>query len=867
MPDKVMLIDGNSLLFRAFYALPLLKTSDGTYTNAVYGFLTMLRRLLADENPAFLLVAFDKSRTTFRTEMYADYKGTRGETPDELIGQFAIIRSVLAAMNIPYLEKDGYEADDLLGTLAKMTENHGLEAVIVSGDKDTLQLVSPHTHVRLTRRGITEIDHFDDDAVMEKYGIKPVQMIDLKSLMGDSSDNIPGVPGIGEKTALKLVKEYGSLNNLYAHLDELGTSKMRKNLEEHRDKAYLSYELATIIRDVELDCSIESLRRKEPDKEALMALFARLEFKAFLSELQGDDKPADVAIHQASAQSVEDLTELKKLVSGWRQTNAVSFLLHSDEYHPMKGIISNLFVNDGQQIYCLTLAEQPEFYSVLQEWLEDAKAIKFTHDCKRARVFLLRQGINLCGIDSDSLLLAYVLDPAENGENLAKLLEARLSIKCEETDQSAQVDLLPRLIEQIRSEAGPELCRLHDDVELPVAMLLADMEFTGFLLDGKILKDTSRELGVRIQEDETAIYDLAGSIFNINSPQQLGKILFEDLELPVIKKTKTGYGTGAEILEKLEGQHPIITYILDYRMLSKLKSTYADSLSQLIDQSTGRIHTLFKQAVTATGRLSSVEPNLQNIPIKVEEGRRLRRAFVAPGADWTILACDYSQIDLRCLAHISGDEILIDSFQRNIDIHIRTASEMFGVPLDQVTETLRRRAKAVNFGIIYGISDYGLSQQTGVSRKEAASYIEAYLDTYPGVRQYMEDIVIFGQKHGYVETILKRRRYLPDLNSKNKMAQSFARRMALNTPIQGSSADIIKLAMVKYWHAINKRPVKSHLLLQVHDELVFEIYKPELEAMISLVSECMTQAFTLAVPLTISIKTGPNWYDMHEYKA
>ena len=862
MSDKIMLIDGNSLLFRAFYALPLLKTSDGTYTNAVYGFLTMLRRLLAEENPAYCLVAFDKSRTTFRNERYEQYKGTRGATPDELIGQFALIRTVLDGLRVPYLEKDRYEADDLIGTLAHMAESQGLETVIVTGDKDALQLISPLVHVQLTRRGISETDHFDEAAVLAKYGVSAGQMIDVKALMGDASDNIPGVPGIGEKTALKLIREHGSLDTLYENLEQLGTSKVRRNLEEFRDQAYLSQDLATIIRDVDVDCPLETLRRQSPDPELLIPLYEKLEFKAFLAELKGSAEAPAPDAEPLNIVPVVTQEQLAELVSEWMLEPALAFLLISDQPHPMKGEIISLYVKTGETIYEVPLTDHSDWLNILKDWLENGQAAKITHDCKSARVLLLRSGIDLQGIVSDTLLLDYVNDPGENIEDLAKLVEKRLRISCTAGFPAALVNRLPELEATLRDAAGPELGRLHDELELPVAMLLADMEFTGFKVDGEILNLISAELGSRLQDDEKAIYELAGSVFNINSPQQLGKVLFEDLGLPVIKKTKTGYGTGAEILEKLEGQHPVITYIQDYRLLAKLKSTYADSLANLIDPSTGRIHTIFKQAVTATGRLSSVEPNLQNIPIKMEEGRRLRRAFVAPGEDWLILACDYSQIDLRCLAHISGDTILIDSFRRDIDIHTRTASEMFGVALDQVDETLRRRAKAVNFGIIYGISDFGLSRQTGVSRKEAASYIEAYLATYPGVRQYMEDIVTFGQQHGYVETILGRRRYLPDLNSKNKMAQSFARRMALNTPIQGSSADIIKLAMVKYRERIAGRGLKSRLLLQVHDELVFEVHRSELEQMTALVGDCMINAYPLEVPLTISTKTGPNWYDM-----
>lgn len=864
---KFMLIDGNSLLFRAFYALPLLHNSEGIYTNGVYGFLTMFNRIVAEQNPTHLLVAFDKDKKTFRTDIYPDYKANRSSPPDELRGQFQLLREVLKALNVDYLEMEGYEADDLIGTFSQIAEDNGVETVIVTGDGDTLQLVSDQVSVLMTRKGITDIELYNPAKVLEKWEVNPDKMIEIKALMGDSSDNIPGVPGVGPKTAIKLIKEYDNLENLYANVEKVSGKKLKENLLENKDKAYLSRQLATIDRSIKLDNDIENFIVKPAHLEEAITIYRKLEFNNLLKPL----------LESQSAETSLELTEVaivniipidaeavaEKLVDEIEKAKEFTFLLDCDYHHPMWNKLKAIYFKVADQVYCLAIGDKTTYQL---EWvrrifeLEDVN--RYTHNAKFAQVILLRYGIKLAGIKGDTLLLAYVNDPAIQGEELSDLIAKFINLNIPLDNMEAKIDCLFKLHESILEKTAPELQKLYYEVELPLSNVLAYMEFHGVKVDSNILADLSIDLGTGLNNAEKHIYAIADKEFNINSPKQLGEVLFEDLGLRVIKKTKTGYATGVEVLEELYTDHEIIAYILNYRQLAKLKSTYVDALVPLIHPDTRRIHTIFKQAQTATGRLSSVEPNLQNIPIKMEEGRRIRKAFISQDEDSIIVTADYSQIDLRALAHISEDEVLIETFNQGIDIHTRTAAEIFHVPLDGVDEDLRRRAKAVNFGIIYGISDFGLARDTGVSRAEAKRYIAMYLDSYPGVKKYMEDIVLFGQKYGYVETILKRRRYLPDLKAKNKMVQSFARRMALNTPIQGTSADIIKIAMVNIFNELGKRNLKAKMLLQVHDDLILELPRHELAEIAFILKENMENAITLKVPLEVSLKSGSNWYDL-----
>jgi len=868
MPDKkIMLIDGNSLLYRAFYALPLLQTRDGIYTNAVYGFLTMLNRATREVQPTHIVVAFDRDRVTFRNDTYSEYKANRSSAPDELGGQFQIIREVLEALNITYVEMQGYEADDIIGTLSCKAEQEGIECIIVTGDNDTLQLVSEHTHVYMTKKGISEIEVFDPARVKEKWEVEPEQMIEIKALMGDTSDNIPGVPGVGPKTAIKLIKEFGSLEKLYENLDQVNGKKLVEKLAEHQTQAFMSRELATIVRDMQIESQLEEYKVQEVNRTELIPLYQRLQFTNFLNALQ-ESAPVPSAVGgDVDARELVNEQELKNLLQDIDPLEGVTIHIDADYHHPMWTKIQKIYIALEQEVYYLDFTEKDgSKLEWLKSLLEDKAIPKYLHNAKFAQVLLLRHGIHLQGVKGDTLLFTYVLDPSFLSEELGDTIAHHLQVDTSNSSDAYLVSQIKEVYTLLENQAVPELKSLLDDIELPLSDVLGTMEFCGVKVDKKALLAISEDLGVRIDRAEVKIEELAGSSFNINSPKQLGKVLFEDLGLPVAKKTKSGYSTGQEVLEGLYGQHEIIAYIMEYRQLSKLKSTYADALQNLIHPDTGRVHTIFKQAITATGRLSSVEPNLQNIPIRMEEGRRIRKAFAASDKDWLIFSADYSQIDLRSLAHISGDEILIDTFKSGIDIHTRTASEIFNVPLEKVNEDLRRRAKAVNFGIIYGISDFGLARGTGVSRKEAGRYIQEYLDSYPGVKKYMEDVVQFGIDKGYVETILKRRRYLPDLRAKNKMVQAFARRMALNTPIQGSSADIIKLAMLKVALELKKRQLQSRLLLQVHDDMILEVRKEEIEEVAHVVKNCMEEAYPLKVPLIVSMKAGSNWYDMQNWE-
>ncbi|HZK43364.1 MAG TPA: DNA polymerase I [Syntrophomonadaceae bacterium] len=863
---KFMLIDGNSLLYRAFYALPLLHNSEGTYTNGVYGFLTMFNRVVAEQMPSHILVTFDKGKKTFRNDIYTEYKANRSAVPDELRGQFQLLRDVLKAMNIDYVELEGYEADDLIGTYSKKAEEQGFETIIVTGDGDTLQLVSDDVTVMMNRKGITETELYNPDKVLEKWEVTPDRMIEIKGLMGDSSDNIPGVPGVGPKTAIKLIKEYGDIEAVYENIENVSGKKLKERLKENREQAFLSRKLATIERNIKLDNEIEAFKSKSPKTSELIALYKKLEFNNFLKALEnemGEGVAEPSSAIETEVNLINSELDAQELITNMEEDAKLSFLLACDYHHPMWNKLQGIYFGVQDKVYYLEIDESiNEKLEWIRKLLESSSIKKYTHNAKLAQVVLLRYGIKLEGVMGDTLLLTYVNDPAFKGEDLSDIALKYINLNIPSDNLALQVNYLTKIYFKILEDTPKDLQSLYYDIELPLSNILGYMEFYGVKIDKETLDIISADLGKGIEDATRNIYDLSQAEFNINSPKQLGEILFEKLGLRVIKKTKTGYGTGVEVLEELYGEHEIIPYILTYRQLTKLKSTYADALIELIHPDTGRVHTIFKQAQTATGRLSSVEPNLQNIPIKDEEGRRIRKAFTVQDKNNIIVAADYSQIDLRSLAHISEDQTLIETFNQGIDIHTRTAAEIFHVSLDDVNEDLRNRAKAVNFGIIYGISDFGLARDTGVSIGEAKRYIDNYLASYPGVQKYMEDIVIFGQEHGYVETILKRRRYLPDLNAGNKRAQSFARRMALNTPIQGTSADIIKIAMIKVSNEISARKLQAKILLQVHDDLILELPRNELEEVCKLLKDNMENAIVLKVPLKVSIEYGENWYDM-----
>lgn len=876
MSNKLVLIDGNSIIYRAFFALPLLNNDKGVYTNAVYGFTTMLLRILEEEKPTHMLVAFDAGKTTFRHKTYKEYKGGRQKTPPELSEQFPLMKELLDAFQIAHYELELYEADDIIGTLSTIGEKDDWEVTVISGDKDLLQLVSDHVTVHVTRKGISEIDKYTPESLEEKMGIRPEQVIDMKALMGDSSDNIPGVPGVGEKTALKLLKQYPTLEEVYEHIDEIGGKKLKENLINHKEEAFMSKELVTIDRKSPVEIKVDDLEYKGYETSKVTEIFKDLGFVSLLNRISGTDSDDGETREMETVEftNVSEITE-----DMFADENALVVEIIEENYHQAP-IIGIGVVNDtGNYFFNTDIAlESDEF----KTWAQDPDKKKSVFDAKETVVALMRHGIKLEGVTFDMLLASYLLNPAENNHDIpaisnrldfdAVLFDEEVygkgaKMKVPEEDVLADHivrktvalnKLEERMIEQLKENEQYELLV---DLEMPLALILAKMEYQGVRVDTAQLKEMETDLKERLDTLVSDIHELAGQEFNINSPKQLGPILFEKLGLPVIKKTKTGYSTAADVLEQLRDAHEIIPKILLYRQLGKLQSTYIEGLLKVVDEETSKIHTRFNQALTQTGRLSSVDPNLQNIPIRLEEGKKIRKAFVPSEKDWLIFAADYSQIELRVLAHFSNDEKLIDAFRKDMDIHTRTAMDVFHVDKDEVTSDMRRQAKAVNFGIIYGISDYGLSQNLGITRKEAKRFIERYLESFPGVQEYMDNIVQTAKLQGYVTTIMNRRRYLPDITSRNFNRRSFAERTALNTPIQGSAADIIKQAMIDLDRKLKEEKLEARILLQVHDELILEAPKDELERLIEIVPVVMEDTIELAVPLKVDYAYGESWFD------
>jgi DNA polymerase-1 len=875
MMKKLVLIDGNNVVYRAFFALPLLSNNQGMYTNAVYGFTMMLMKVIEEEKPTHLLVAFDAGKTTFRHETYKEYKGGRQKTPPELSQQFPLVHELLDAMAIRRYELDNYEADDIVGTLARKASNEGFDVRIVTGDKDYLQLVDEGVRVSLIRKGITDTVDYDVDKVRERYEINPHEVIDLKGLMGDASDNIPGVPGVGEKTAIKLLKQFETVEGVYEHIDEVSGKKLKEKLETNKDQALLSKKIATIDKDAPIELTIESCGYSHEFTDRLKDLFRELGFQSLLDKLEVSD--SDGHSSETVAISVQTVTKFasEQLVS----PSALIVQILDENYH--YGTINGFSISNEAGTFFIE-TEQALKDECFRKWLEDPKMKKILLDSKQAEVALKWRGIALQGIAFDVRLATYLIDTSEAGQDLA-LLATKRGISNIETDDvfygkgakrkipegdgqaqhlgrkaSALLQLEPKLIQELIENKQKELLF---DLELPLARVLAKMEYTGIKASSETLKAMGAELDRTLEVIEHDIYAMAGVTFNINSPKQLGEILFEKLQLPPIKKTKTGYSTAADVLEKLRGRHEVIGKILDFRQLGKLKSTYVEGLLKVIHPETGRVHTCYNQALTQTGRLSSTDPNLQNIPIRLEEGRKIRKAFLPSEEGWQIFSADYSQIELRVLAHIADDDNLKQAFIEDMDIHTKTAMDVFGVEKDEVTSLMRRHAKAVNFGIIYGISDYGLSQNLGITRKDAAHFIEKYLQSYPGVHRYMENIVRQAKTDGYVTTLLNRRRYLPDINSRNFNSRSFAERTAMNTPIQGSAADVIKKAMINMDQRLKDEKLEARMLLQVHDELIFEVPEQELEVMNRIVPDVMEHAIKLSVPLKVESSYGPTWYD------
>lgn len=878
---KLVLIDGNSIAFRAFYALPLLHNSKGVYTNAVYGFATMLMKILEEEQPTHLLVAFDASRSTFRHELYPDYKGTREKTPGELSEQIPYIHQLLDAFGIRHAEQWNIEADDIIGTCARKAEQENMETVIISGDKDLLQLISDTTVVLLPRKGITDAERYDRQAVMDRYGLKPEQIVDLKGLMGDSSDHIPGIPGVGEKTAIKLLKQFPSVEEVVRHIDQLPGKKLREKVREHQEQALLSKTLATIKCDVPLDFSLDDcVYAGIQALDDVIALFQQLEFHSLLERIQGKTETKDQPT--LSKMDVEIVSaDQQAAYNRFFDNQLLALYIEASHPNPHRGNIVGFACSDGEKQLYIPF-EVAENWEVFQRWLQAAEYQKVVYDSKKTQILIARSSLAIEGIIFDLHLADYLLNPTEANRAISDLVKRylpafelpadeivygkgtkRRELKGKELSEhlarktAAIYQLYPVIKERLAADQS--LALLYDELEFPLATVLAEMECNGIRVDQSRLMRIGEELKLRINELEQEIHQLAGCEFNINSPKQLGEVLFERLNLPVLKKTKTGYSTSADVLEKLAPQHEIVEKVLHYRQVGKLYSTYVEGLKKEIHPD-GKIHTQFQQTITATGRLSSTDPNLQNIPIRLEEGRRIRKIFEPSAGYQYLLAADYSQVELRVLAHLSGDEGLQQAFREERDIHTQTAMRLFHVAEEDVTPFMRRQAKAVNFGIIYGISDFGLSQNLRISRKEAREIIERYFRQYPKVREYLDSLVEQAKSNGYVTTMLGRRRYLPDIRSRNYNRRSFAERTAMNTPIQGTAADIIKKAMVMLHHTFKENDLESRMLLQVHDELVFEVKEDECEQVQNMVKEIMEAAVPLSIPLKVEIRLGETWY-------
>ncbi|GAB3806770.1 DNA polymerase I [Virgibacillus kimchii] len=877
MTNKLVLIDGNSIIYRAFFALPLLNNDKGVYTNAVYGFTTMLLRILEEEKPTHIMVAFDAGKTTFRHETYKEYKGGRQKTPPELSEQFPLLKEVLDAFDIKHYDLENYEADDIIGTLSKNAEEDGWDVTVISGDKDLLQLVSDTVTVHVTKKGISEVDRYTPDFLKGKMEVGQDQIIDLKALMGDASDNIPGVPGVGQKTAVKLLKQFETLEGLYNRLDEVSGKKLKEKLADHQDEAFMSKELVTINRNSPVTVTIKDAVFNGYEQNKVSEIFKDLGFQSLISRIGGDS--SEETTEEAVLEEIEFKLVDKVNSDMFTEQSALVVEMLNENYH-QADIDGIGVVNEKNALFIPT--EIALDSASFRAWLEDDAKKKYVFDAKRTVVALKRNGIDVNGIAFDMLLSSYLLNPAENNHDIpaighrlgktdvrydeevygrgAKMNLPEENVLAEHVVRKANAlyELKDKMETQLKENEQYELLK---ELEMPLALILGDMEHTGVLVDKEKLEEMGLDLKQRLSDLEKEVHELAGETFNLNSPKQLGPILFEKLELPVIKKTKTGYSTAADVLEQLKQEHEIIPKLLLYRQLGKLQSTYIEGLLKVVHKDTNKIHTRFNQALTQTGRLSSIEPNLQNIPIRLEEGRKIRQAFIPSEKDWMIFAADYSQIELRVLAHIANDEKLIQAFKEDMDIHTQTAMDVFHVKKEEVTGNMRRQAKAVNFGIVYGISDYGLSQSLGITRKEAKQFIERYFESYPGVKAYMDDIVQEAKLNGYVSTLMKRRRYLPEITSRNFNVRSFGERTAMNTPIQGSAADIIKKAMIDLYEKLKDDKLQARLLLQVHDELIIEAPKQELDNLIKIVPEMMEQTVQLNVPLKVDYAYGESWFD------
>ena len=895
--EKLVVIDGNSILNRAFYGImgsKMLQTADGTYTNAVYGFLNIMFKVMDDINPDYLVVAFDVKSPTKRHELYKEYKGTRKGMPDELASQMPIIKNVLRAMNIKVIEKAGYEADDVLGTLAKFGEKNGLDVTILTGDRDSFQLATNKVTIRIprTKQGKTEIDDFNREKVLETYGVEPKSLIEVKGLMGDASDNIPGVAGIGEKTAINLIKTYGSIEEIYKKIDEGEPSikgKVKENLVACRDLAFLSRTLGTIDTDAPIDKDLSEFKVEEWNKQEVLTLFKELRFKRFIERFDlenlsnsSEDKANQKDLFEIL--KIEEENEINEILNKIKQNKIIYYYFENkndDTCYPIAKKIVSIKITIENKIYSIDFEK---FISKFKEIFEDEEILKCGYEQKLDYILLKQLNIEPKNMMFDIKIAGHLLNSNSNQYSLKELSTQYLEIDIDEflntgKEQEEQTSLFDEPKEEVKSNENEiysyiisklhlklidELekinnLKLFNEIEMPLIEVLAEMQYVGVYADVKEIIKFGETLKANMEELKIDIFKLAGEEFNVNSTKQLGEILFDKLKLPVYKKTKSGYSTDVDVLEKLKSEHPIIEKILSYRQIAKLNSTYVEGLVTHINEYTGRIHTYFHQTVTATGRLSSTEPNLQNIPTRTELGKKVRKVFKAEKGK-IFLDADYSQIELRILADISQDEIMCKAFREDADIHTICASQIFNVPIENVSKQLRSRAKAVNFGIVYGISEFGLAEQTGINRKEAKQYIDEYLSKYSGIKNYMEDVVEEAKKHGYVDTKFGRRRYIPELSSNNYMVRKFGDRAAMNTPIQGTAADIMKIAMINVYRRLKEENMKSKIVLQIHDELLIEAYDDEKEKVSKILKDEMENACILSIPLKVEVESGKNWY-------
>ncbi len=905
--ERLLLIDGNSILNRAFYGImgnKMLMTEDGTYTNAVYGFLSILFKTLEDLKPEYLVVAFDKKGPTKRHELYKEYKANRKGMPEELAMQMPIIKEILKAMNIKIIEKEGYEGDDIIGTLSRFGEKNGLNVTILSGDRDNFQLATDKITIQIprTKQGKTETDNYDREKIKEEYGIEPYQLIQVKGLMGDASDNIPGVPGVGEKTALNLIKEYTDIDNLYKKIEE-GTDnikgKLREKLVENKELALLSRELGRINVDSPIEENIEEMKLEEWDKPKVLELFKKYRFNRFIDRfgLQGEkieEKSLENLFEVQLITNEKDIENLVKMIKIKKELFYYFNTISKEEpSYIIKKIINSISVVNLEKniIYYYNFENNINtFIKYFKDIFEDKEIKIGGFELAKDYILLKQIGIEPNNLTFDAKIAAYLLSPTTSKYTLegiaTQYLNIDISSYLEEngiTPKKDQINLFDEMnentdkIEQYTNAIyAYVIYKLYDvltnklkeynslelfnNIEMPLVKVLADMQYTGMYVDKEELIAYGEVLKEQISDLTKEIYNIAGEEFNINSPKQLGEILFEKLKLPFAKKNKNGYSTDVDVLEKLRNEHPIIEKILDYRGIMKLNSTYVEGLLPYINEVDNRIHSYFHQTVTATGRISSTEPNLQNIPTRVEAGKKIRKAF-KPGDESIFLDADYSQIELRVLAHISEDNHMIEAFQNDEDIHKQAASKVFNVPIEEVTPEERSKAKAVNFGIVYGISDFGLAEQIGVSRKEAKVYIEQYLEKYSGIKKFMEDIVESAKQNGYVETLFHRRRYIPELKSNSYVVRQFGSRAAMNTPIQGTAADIMKIAMIDVFNKLKAAKLKSKIVLQVHDELIIETKLEEKEQVEIILKESMENATKLKIPLKVELSVANNWYE------